>query len=482
MARAWACALLLAPALAVAHAFVQPYSLPVPLSLYAAGSALALGISFVGIALFASTPALLEVPQRPDHDLASLLPRSVVFIGRTVALALLWLSITAGFIGTPNPYVNVNMTLFWIIFVLGVPYLSAVVGDIYSAVNPWRTLVVLLQAASGVSFDRRRCPSIGYAAGISLYIAFIWLELFGNLSPSGLSKALLAYTLVNIAGAYWWGKEEWFEKSEFFGVMNSIVGSMAPMTLEPSGTGAGAGTGTRLRWRAPFVGVLQRQKAGAGLTLFILFMLSSTAYDGLHSTSPWVNAFWKHIYPHLEPLSVLVSLKKYELSTHLYYVWQWSSMALSPLAYLLIFTVFMGIAKSLTGSALSISELVSRFAVTIVPIALAYHITHYYTLFLMQAGQIARLISDPFGAGWNIFGTANLRVGAIMVSADTIWHSQVVIILVGHIASVYLAHVEALRVFGSRRTAVRSQVPLLVLMVLFTVLGLWILSLPLVTA
>lgn len=478
MARAWASALLLAPALASAHAFVQPYSLPVPLSLYAAGSALALGTSFVGIALFASAPALLEVPQRRGRDLAPLLPQSVIFMGRGLALVLLWLSITAGFVGTPNPYANVNMTLFWIIFVLGVPYLCAVGGDLYSAVNPWRTLVVLLQVTSGVSFDRRRCPSIGYAAGISLYIAFIWLELFGNLTPSGLSRALLAYTFANIAGAYVWGKEEWFEKSEFFGVINRIVGSMAPVTAGPSASG----TGTRLRWRAPFVGVLQNQKVGAGLTLFILFMLSSTAYDGLHSTSPWVTAFWKHIYPHLEPFSTLVPRNKYELSARLYYVWQWISMALSPLVYLLVFTVFMRIAKSLTGTTLTITALVNRFAVTIVPIALAYHVTHYYTMFLMQAGQIVRLVSDPFGAGWNIFGTADLRISAVMVSADAIWHSQVAIILVGHIASVYLAHVEALRVFGSRGAAVRSQVPLLVLMVLFTVLGLWILSLPLATA
>jgi hypothetical protein len=44
--------------------------------------------------------------------------------------------------------------------------------------------------------------------------------------------------------------------------------------------------------------------------------------------------------------------------------------------------------------------------------------------------------------------------------------------------SVYLAHIEALKVFPSRGRAILSQVPLLALMVLLTTLGLWILSLP----
>jgi len=65
-----------------------------------------------------------------------------------------------------------------------------------------------------------------------------------------------------------------------------------------------------------------------------------------------------------------------------------------------------------------------------------------------------------------------------MLDAGVIWHTQVGLILGGHIVSVYLAHVEALKVFGSSRKAALSQVPLLLLMVLLTTIGLWILSLP----
>ena len=120
-----------------------------------------------------------------------------------------------------------------------------------------------------------------------------------------------------------------------------------------------------------------------------------------------------------------------------------------------------------------------RFTYSLVPIAFVYNVTHYYTLLLAQGGQIVRLVSDPFGWGWNLFGTARWRVEPWVVDVEAIWHTQVALILLGHIVSVYVAHMEALKLFGSPRRAAMSQLPILVLMVLFTTSGLWILSLPL---
>ena len=89
-------------------------------------------------------------------------------------------------------------------------------------------------------------------------------------------------------------------------------------------------------------------------------------------------------------------------------------------------------------------ELVLQFAFAMVPIAFVYHVTHYYTMLLAQGGQIVRLVSDPFGTGWNLLGTARMQIDPFLVDVNVIWHTQVALILLGHIASVYLAHVEAL--------------------------------------
>ena len=88
------------------------------------------------------------------------------------------------------------------------------------------------------------------------------------------------------------------------------------------------------------------------------------------------------------------------------------------------------------------------------------------------------MMSDPFSLGWNLLGTNGSFRDPIILDAGTVWHTQVALILSGHIVSVYLAHVEALKVFPDRRYAALSQAPMLALMVLLTTAGLWILSLP----
>jgi hypothetical protein len=235
----------------------------------------------------------------------------------------------------------------------------------------------------------------------------------------------------------------------------------------------------RGHWRPPFVGLLQEPVRDAGLVLFILFMLSSTAFDGLHATQGFATLFWKGVYPWLGPLVPAAPGQKYVVSVQLYYLWQWCVLAVSPLLYAAVFVGFVALARQVTGSTLPLRELVLRFSPALVPIAFVYHVTHYYTLLLAQAPRLVKLVSDPFGWGWNLFGSARWPVQPVMLEADTIWHTQVALILAGHIVSVYVAHVDALRCFGTPRRAAISQLPLLVLMMLFTTGGLWILSLPL---
>ena len=121
-----------------------------------------------------------------------------------------------------------------------------------------------------------------------------------------------------------------------------------------------------------------------------------------------------------------------------------------------------------------------QFAFTLVPIAIGYHLAHYLTFLLIQGQYIIPLASDPFGFGWNLFGTAGYRVDIAIVDARFAWYAAVSAILVGHIAAVYLAHVKAIELFDTRGVALRSQVPLTALMVLYTFVSLTILAEPMV--
>jgi hypothetical protein len=120
------------------------------------------------------------------------------------------------------------------------------------------------------------------------------------------------------------------------------------------------------------------------------------------------------------------------------------------------------------------------FAFTLVPIAIGYHVAHYFTFLLIQGQYIIPLVSDPFGFGWNLFGTAGYRVDIAIVDARFAWWTAVTAILIGHIAAVYLAHVKAMQVLDTRRLALRSQVPLTALMVVYTFVSLSILAEPIV--
>jgi hypothetical protein len=300
-----------------------------------------------------------------------------------------------------------------------------------------------------------------------LYMGFIWLELFGRTQPHTLSVAVLAYSAINFAGTAVYGKENWFKYGEFFGVFLRIVAKIGVIERR----------GPRIVLRPPFIGLAQEQADHFSLLLFILFMLSSTAYDGLHETLPWMEVFWKQIHPLLEPLASGMK-QPYLYLVQFYYYWQWFSLVVSPLVYLAVYLFFIWVAMVLTGSPLSVRELAMRFAYALVPIAFVYNVTHYYTLIVSQGFSIVRIVSDPLGKGWNLLGTADWLHNPVILEAGTVWHSQVWLILFGHIVSVYLAHVEALRVFPTNRRAVMSQLPMLALMVLFTTIGLWILSLP----
>ncbi len=125
-------------------------------------------------------------------------------------------------------------------------------------------------------------------------------------------------------------------------------------------------------------------------------------------------------------------------------------------------------------SGLSPSGIAAGFAHTLVPIAFAYAFAHYFTLIVYEGQQLARMASDPFGLGWDLFGTADW---AIVFASSTlwIWYVQLVAIVAGHIGGVVLAHDRALAVFGERDAA-RSQYAMLVLMVGLTSLGLFILA------
>jgi hypothetical protein len=131
-------------------------------------------------------------------------------------------------------------------------------------------------------------------------------------------------------------------------------------------------------------------------------------------------------------------------------------------------------AARMAGGSWTPTTVAARFAHTLVPIALAYALAHYLTLIIFEGQQLVAAISDPFGLGWDLFGTAERKVDFFITAAEPVWYAQVAVIVTGHILGVVLAHDRALHDFGTE--AVRSQYAMLLLMVALTTLGLLILA------
>jgi hypothetical protein len=121
-------------------------------------------------------------------------------------------------------------------------------------------------------------------------------------------------------------------------------------------------------------------------------------------------------------------------------------------------------------------SLVPDFVLPLVPIAFAYAVAHYFSLLVIQGQFIYPLASDPFGKGWDLFGTVDFAPNLAIVSTNTVWWVQSVALVVGHMAGLAVAHDRAVSLFERRGDALRSQYPVLGLMVLYTLGGMWLLS------
>jgi len=460
--------LLIFPKPTFAHAFGQLYNLPVPFWLYLYGAAAALIVSFLIIGYFFNQHKReinypkLEISQ----EISGLMFKSWFIKGlKTISLFFFFLTVLTGIWGIDDAYSNFNMTFFWIVFLLGFTYLTALLGNLWSIINPWRILVELGEKLTGqqtrgiFSYPRK----LSYWPALIIYFLLIWWELAGGTTPAKLSLLIIQYTLINLTGAIAFGKKNWFSYCEFFSVFFGLIAKVAPVEVDSG----------KIYLRPPFVGLAKDKTKHFSLLVFILFMLSSTAFDGFSSTLPWLRLSYR--------LETVIGSLLGENSLLTFQVVKTLGLAAAPIIFLYIYLILIAIAKVITGTRQTILELAREFAFSLIPIALVYNIAHYYTLLLTEGQNIIRLVSDPFGFGWNLFKTANFTPNIGIVGANFVWHSQVLVILLGHVVAVFLAHLVSLKIYPSGQKALISQFPMLALMVIYTTLGLWILSQPLTT-
>jgi hypothetical protein len=317
------------------------------------------------------------------------------------------------------------------------------VGDLWRVVNPFDTLAALIEGVRGGPRNPRpyrwgRWPAVAALAG------FVWLELVpaNRAEPRTLAVAIIGYTVAVLVACARWGRG-WLREGEAFTAWFGLLSHIAPLYADDEG---------RIRVRPPLTGLVGLHPDAATQALVIV-ALGSTSFDGLSRTR-----FWIDLTRNLD------STQKAVLGTA-GIVW----------AVSVITVAFVG-AMRVTGRLhrRRFPELTAAFVHSLVPIAFAYALAHYFSLLVFEGQSAVALASDPLGRGWDLFGTAGNVVNFTVVSTTTIAYVQAAGIVAGHVAGVVVAHDRALALFPSRE-ATRSQYPLLAAMVLFTVGGLGLL-------
>ena len=154
---------------------------------------------------------------------------------------------------------------------------------------------------------------------------------------------------------------------------------------------------------------------------------------------------------------------------------------LTPVPFLAAYLFACWLMVKLVGEKFSTVTIARQFVWSLVPIAFGYTLAHNFSLIIVQAPQMLAILSDPFGYGWNLFGTADASRTALLLGAKTVWFIEIGFVILAHVFGVLYAHILAINIFNDRQTALKSQFPLALLMIGFTVCTLWLLSLPLVS-
>jgi hypothetical protein len=453
---------------ALAHGFGQRYELPLPLSLYLFGAATAVALSFGVFGLFVrGVPA----PRLAAHvDLLATTPVGRV-IGhpalslavRLTALALFVVTVLAGLFGDQNPYRNIAPTLVWIISWVGLAYVAAFIGDVWVLINPWRTAFDGAQWLWRLGSRTELSLRLAYPRPLAtwpaclLLLAFSWFELVypNAASPAHIAWLMIAYSIVTWAGMLAFGRDVWLRHGEAFSLVFGTLARFAPTEAREG----------RLLLRPFGSGLLASRPVTVSMMAFILLLLATVLYDGLIGTGEW--ALLEDTLRDRVPALSGLALR----SAGLVAIW-----LLFLAGYLGICAVMAWVASAVPGPL----EVARGFALTLVPIAIGYHVAHYLVFLLVQGQYIIPLLSDPLGRGWDLFGTAGYRVDIAVAGARFAWYTAVAAIVTGHVIAVYLAHRRAMAVFSPTRVALVTQVPLTALMVVYTFIGLSITAEPVV--
>jgi hypothetical protein len=442
-----------------AHGIVGKADLPFPVRWFAAAAAAVLVVSFVVLAFGWSQPKLRGFAVRPLFGV----PRVLEALCGAVGVFIFVVSAYAGIFGTEVQSQNLAPTVVFVLFWVGMPFLSLLFGDVFRAFSPWRAIGRASGWLAGRFTDELPEPleypeRLGRFPAAAVLFGFAICELCWAKAaePGPLAFIMVIYLVAMLILMSLYGVEPVVRNIDGFGVLFGLIGSLSPVGREEDG---------RVALRVPGSGAA-RLKPVVGTSALLIVSVGSTAFDGAKEGALF-NNLAKDLQSFFRSLGIPIGT-----ALELGFV---VGLAGAVLIVAVLWTGGM-FGMNVPSSLPDRSALTRAFAHTLIPIAAGYLVAHYFSLLAYNGQNLWPLANDPLGDGSDLLGGAQAGIDYGIVSATGIWYVQVGALVVGHVAALVLAHDRALEVYGSARAATRSQVVMLILMVMFTCLGLFLLS------
>lgn len=451
------------PASASAHGIVGRRDLPIPEAVFFWTAAGVLIVSFLALGVLWQHPRLQDPGGRLAIGLPASVTRGAEGVLGAIGVGLFVLVVWAGLAGVDSPTANLTPTAVFVLFWVGLVPLSVLLGDVFHAISPWRAVgravgwVAARLSRHGAPEPLAYPRRLGYWPAAAGLLGFAWVELVysDRDKPSVLAVLALLYAGSQLLGMALFGVERWTTRGDAFGVYFSLFARLSPLRWARDG----------LWLRKPLAAIFALPVA-TGMVALVCVTIGTTAFDGA-SQGP----LWTGIAPDMQRWFTHLGLGLNSALEATFTVGLIAAVAGVALIYAGGVAGMRAIVPGQRGI-----ELARAFMPTLVPIALAYVLAHYFSLLIYNGQSTGYLISDPLGDGSNLLGTATLTIDYGVISATGIWYVQVVVLVVGHVAALALAHDRALARWPDVRQATLSQMWMLIVMVGFTVLGLYLLS------
>ena len=416
---------------------------PVPTWLVVMTGGGVIGMSFLFASLVTDHDLIREI-NRTGRSIPAVgaLRRAGLFGLRGASVLLLVATVVVGFLGPQTGGTNVAVLFVWAGWWAGYTATVYALGNSWPALNPWRAIAEAIPVGPD---SRRTLPAgLGPWPAIAGLLALIWLEVIAPVAgnPRLLAGVVVAYSVVTVAGAVTFGSEPWFGRIDPISRVFACYGRIAPIQRTDDG----------LRLRLPGAAAADVEAREVASPAFVVAVLWATTYDGLVSTPAWESAVAPVVGAGVPPRLVYL------------------------VAILVGYGAFLGIYRAGTrlvrrtgDTYLGAATIADEFATSLLPIAAGYHAAHFLAYVLSLLPALAVLATRPFSPPATV---------PILALPDWFGSLGLLFILLGHVVAIWIAHSVAFELFSGRLQPLRSQYPLVVLMIAYTMTSMWIVVQP----